>query len=391
MEKYFYFYDLNEVLIDRYPAKIASLISTITNTNNFVFIYSYHYEYAIPNKIPNGSKVFYLKNLSQKKLDEIISQYPPNSLTTIAQRIPDMWMLTYFNHLYVPTFIVQHGLWSDKMERLPLVPLIIAKFSKFYNYLKHIHDISRMNNIPFFPTVMDLYNFFLKENKQIPETKYLHNDMLRANYSFVFDESWDDYYVNKYGYNILKLVYIGNPDFMQLKDIITHTKEDAVCYLCQTIIEDKRYPLSKFEAFLKILEKEIIPYKKLYIKLHPRTKVDNYNILRNYENVVFVNHFPNCKYYIGHYSSIISVAKQCSDKILLWKLEDHNIPEYFQRYAQVVTNNAEHVRLFINDTPTTNSKSVNSINVKILSKKEINEINPIKIIAKFIIDKASNI
>jgi hypothetical protein len=78
--KYFYFYDLNEVLIDRYPT------------------------------IPEGSKSFFIKKLSRKELVKITTKYPPNSITTIAQRIPDMWMLTFFNHISVPTYIVQHGL-----------------------------------------------------------------------------------------------------------------------------------------------------------------------------------------------------------------------------------------------------------------------------------------
>lgn len=126
------------------------------------------------------------------KLNEIITQYPPNSLTTIAQRITDMWMLTYFNHLGFPTFLVQHGLWSDRLERIPLIPLLLGKFSKFINYLKHVSSICKVNQIPFFYTLFDLYRFLFKENINIPNTKYLHNELLRANKAFVFDESWND-------------------------------------------------------------------------------------------------------------------------------------------------------------------------------------------------------
>ena len=38
--RYYYFYDLNEVLIDRYPSKIANEIKKIEFNSRFVFIYS---------------------------------------------------------------------------------------------------------------------------------------------------------------------------------------------------------------------------------------------------------------------------------------------------------------------------------------------------------------
>jgi hypothetical protein len=347
MDKYFYFFDLNEVLIDRYPAKIATQIKQTNRSDNFIFIYSEEYSYPYPKNIPEGSKAFYLKNLTSKDLNALILKYPPNSLTTIAQRIPDMWMLTFFNHQDIPTFIVQHGLWSDRLERVPLFQLLYGKFSKFVQYTSYVNRICRLNKLPFLVTILDLYRFLLKEDITIPETEYLNNNSLRANKAFVFDKSWDDYYVKKYGYNNDSLIYIGNPDLQLLVGKNLTEKEDAVCYLCQSLVEDGRYPLREYVKFLEILNKTVASQKKLYIKLHPRSKREFYSIFEENNHVVFTNELPFCEYYIAHYTGLLATVKHISDNILIWKLPDHHIPDYFCQFGSVVTSSINELELFI--------------------------------------------
>lgn len=377
MDKYFYFYDLNEILIDRYPAKIASLINSKTKKNNFVFIYSEKYNNSIPKNIPKGSKSFYIPSLSKTKLEEIISQYPPISLTTIAQRIPDMWMLTYFNHQGYPTSLVQHGLWSDKLERISLIPLLLSKFFKFFNYTRNVISICKLNKLPFFKTLYELYRFLLKEDVDIPDMSQLHNDMIRANKAFIFDQSWDDYYIKKYGYASENLIYIGNPDFLLLKNIdITH-QEDAVCYLCQSLVEDGRFIRNEYQKFLSVLNKNVASNKKLYIKLHPRSRIDIYDELKNNENVVFTKDLPVCKYYIGHYTGLLATVAQISDDILIWKFPNHHTPEYFFQFGSSITNETEELSKFI----TGDYNRINQDHELKLSKAEIDAFDPLEIIS----------
>lgn len=378
MEKYFYFYDLNEVLIDRYPAQIAMLLSLSTKKNNFIFIYSEKYKNTCPQKTPNGSKAFYIKDLSPLKLKKIIDQYPPNSLTTIAQRIPDMWMLSYFNKLGHPTYLVQHGLWSDRLERVSLIPLLIGKFSKFLNYINHVYSICKLINIPFIYTLFDLYHFLLKENIDIPKTKFLNNNLLRANKAFIFDESWNNYYINKYGYNLDDLTYIGNPDLLLLKNKDIDNKEDAVCYLCQSLVEDGRFVYTEYKKFLQILINQVASNKKLYIKLHPRSKTEYYTIFENNKNVIFTNDLPICEYYIGHYTGLLATVKQITDNILIWKLPEHHTPEYFFQFGNIVTDNTEDLSNFIQGK----IQFKNNSEIKKLSKQELDNFDPIKVIVE---------
>ena len=377
MNKYFYFVDLNEVLIDRYPARISKYLQENYNTSNFIFIYSEKYNKNEPKNLPKGGKSFYIPDLSLKMINELILKYPPNSLTTIAQRIPDMLMLSIFNKKNIPTFIVQHGLWSDKLERIPLIKLLLSRLSKFRNYVKYTISLCRINKIPIIPTLIELYQFLLVENIKIPNTKFLNINGLRAQKAFVFDKSWDEYYLDKYGYNSMDLIYIGNPDFLILKEKDLNIKEDAVCYICQSLVEDGRYLLKSYEEILKILNDYVASEKKLYVKLHPRSRKEYYRIFESNKNVVLTDDFPICEYYIAHYTGMLSLAKQCSDNILIWNLKDHHMPKYFKQFASVITDNITELKDFIEG----NSKQNQMLSYPKLSNIELMNFNPIKVIA----------
>ena len=375
---YYYFYDLNEVLIDRYPSEIANKIRKIEPSSNFVFIYSEKYRADHPGNIPSNSKVIFMPSLNEKKLNKIILEFPPKSLTTIAQRIPDMWMLTFFNHKKISTNIVQHGLWSDKLQRISILSLIIQKFLKFIRYISYTLKICDLNNIPYIGVLIDLYNFLIKEDTTIPETKYLNINMIRADKVFAFDQSWDEYYTKKYGYNIDDIVYIGNPDLLLLKNIDLTKKENSVCYLCQSLVEDGRLSKNKFVDFLIKLANSVPSSKKLYIKLHPRSRIEFYKVLNKYQNIVFTHDLPLCKYYVAHYTGLLATVKQISDNVLIWLLPNHHTPNYFKNFGSIVTSSEKDLIDFINDKI---SFDLRGNSIKKLTKKELNDFDPIKKIA----------
>ena len=378
MNKYYYFYDLNEILIDRYPAKISNKILSDNSSALFVFIFSEKYNDSFPSKIPQGSLSFYLPYLSEDDLKSIIKKYPPKSLTTIAQRIPDIWMLCLFNSLGIPTNVVQHGLWSDRLQRIPLVFLLSKKFKKFSQYLYYVYQISKKSRIPFYGLLNDFYYFLLKEDKNIPELFFLNNDLLKSQRIFSFDDSWDQYYIDKYGYSKNNLHYIGNPDILLLKEIDFDQKENAICYLCQSLVEDGRMLLSDYNDFLNVLVQEIPSSTKMYIKLHPRSKVDIYSIFNGLQNVVFTNDLPVCSHYIGHYTGLLPTVRHITDNILIWLFPNHHTPEYFKRFGSVLTNRKEDILLFLNK----NFKNQNNDQFKKITKHELKIFDPIEKISK---------
>jgi len=348
MDKYIYVYDLNDVLIDRYPASIANKIKSIRPESKFIFIYSEKCSRKKPHKIPADSNVYYIRDLSINKLEKITTLYPPQSFITIAQRIPDMWMLSYFNNKSVDTYVVQHGLWSDKLERIPLLLLTLSKIRKICYYLIYIYNTCKLNRFSFFEMVYDLYLFLLKGHIDVKNTKYLDNQTLRGSTVFVFDETWDEYYIQKYGYSKESIVYIGNPDDLLLKNIDLKKEEDAICYLCQSLVEDGRYTRKKYLAFMRVLN-NIAVNKRLIIKLHPRSKIQYYNIFKKNKNVTVTYDLPVCNRYIGHYTSLLSTVKKITNNILIWKLYDHHIPEYFYQFASIVTDSEKELTVFANN------------------------------------------
>ena len=56
------------------------------------------------------------------------------------------------------------------------------------------------------------------------------------------------------------------------KQIINQEKEDAVCYICQTLVEDGRLSKKDFDEFLLAMYNSLEPEQALYLKLHPRSK-----------------------------------------------------------------------------------------------------------------------
>ena len=46
------------------------------------------------------------------------------------------------------------------------------------------------------------------------------------------------------------MIYIGNPDFNLLKGKDLVKKEDAVCYICQSFVEEVRLDPNKLDDFL---------------------------------------------------------------------------------------------------------------------------------------------
>lgn len=347
-KKYYYFYDLNEVLIDRYPAKIANKIKELNPKSSFIFIYSEKYNDGEPEKIPNGSSSYYIPKLTKKILINLIENYPPHSLTTIAQRIPDMWVLSLFNHLNIETNIVQHGLWSDKLQRISFFSLLIQKFSKFLNYFQYTKNICSLNKIPFLYTLKDLYDFLLKENKNIIETKYLDTEKIRANKVFAFDDSWEEYYTLKYGYDKEQLIYIGNPDLLLLKNIDISKKDTSICYLCQSLVEDGRLEKDNYIDFINKMVSFLPSSQKLYFKLHPRSRMNNYSSIKENKNVVFTNDLPLCDFYIGHYTGLLATVKHISNNILIWLFSDHHTPEYFKKFGTIITNDLQELNNFMN-------------------------------------------
>lgn len=345
---YLYFFDLNEILLDRYPASIAKSINEITKQKlEFIFFYSeiYNGDKPTPNKLPPNSIVVFERLFSREILEGYIRKYPPAAFVTIGLRIPDIFLLGYFNRIGVKTYMVQHGIFTNHLRRIPMYKLLREKASKFNQYLKYSYEISIISNTNFIPLVKDLYRFYFQGKRNFPDLETIKNSNLISQTAFIFDRSWVNYYQSKYGYSNQSFKYIGNPDYQLVTNFTRLPIENSVCYICQSLVEDGRYLKKDYIEFLKSL-KETFRNKKLYLKLHPRSKLELYKPFES-ENFILTEEFKNCHTYIGHYSSLVELSYQLGRNVILWNLKDHDIPENFRQYASIISNDWKEVLSFL--------------------------------------------
>lgn len=380
--KYYYFFDINELQIERFHCKIAKELEKIEEGNNFVFIFIEKCFSDKPNNIPNGSKIYFLPNMSKYNLDKIVERYPPKCLVTTGCRVPDMWLYTYMKKLGVPSFFVQHGLWSDELEHIPLYQVIYKKLNKLFLYTRYVYFLAKLNKLPFWNCLNDYYESLFTYHINIPESKYLSGDELKVDYVFSYDESWDEYYKDHFGYDKNQMLYMGNPDFNLLKDKDINQKVDAVCYICQSFVEEVRLDSNKLDDFLAKLNKSL-KGKKLFIKMHPMTEMKYYKSICTYENVEFTKDFPICKKYIGHYSSLLAVAKQITDDVLLWNFPEHHLPPYFLRFGSILTGDQKEMETFIHSN--NYNHNLPDEHIAKLSQKQIDDfVPPMAVVADYI-------
>mgnify|MGYP000636145329 CR=1 FL=1 len=346
MKKNIYFYDKNEVLLDRFPSEISKEMTSQHKSNyNFIFIHSeYFKKNGGPNKLPENAIIQYNPSLNTIFFSDLIKKYPPHAFICIGLRIPDILLISYFNKLGVKTYMVQHGLFVKHLTRIPFIYHIYSKFNQFKKYFIYSYRISRIINKPFIQTINDMSSFFIRGNCRFKELKTAKESNLISNKVFAFDDSWNNYY-NNYGYEQDQFIFFGNPDYSIVKKFNNSDQEDAVCYICQTLVEDGRYMRKDYLKFLFLLKKNL-PDKKVYLKLHPRSDMRMYQDLES-QNFILTRDFKNCKTYLGHYSSLLEISYQLGRKVILWDLEGHPIPDNYLKYADFVANDFNELNSFI--------------------------------------------
>ena len=378
--KYYWFFDINELQIERFHCKIAKEL-VAAGENNFVFIFIEKCFSDVPKNIPEGSVVRFMPNMSKANLDKLMEKYPAKCLITTGCRVPDMWLYSYMKVHNAPSYFVQHGLWSDELEHIPLYKVAFRKFNKLRLYSMYVYYLAKFNKLPFWKCMVDYYKSLFTYQINIPESKYLKGDELKVDYVCSYDESWDDYYKEHFGYDKEQMIYMGNPDFLLIKGKNLEEKEDAICYICQSFVEEVRLEPAKLDDFLQKL-RESINGKKLYIKMHPMTDMKYYKAISSYENVEFTKDFPICKAYIGHYSSLLAVAKQISDDVLIWDFPNHHLPPYFLRFGSILTGKEEELKEFVNGNY---NRNLPDEHIKKLSTEEIAEYRaPMAVVAEAI-------
>ena len=342
------FFDLNIVGIKRYPLEIANCINSLNTDYYFYFLYEEDpeglYE-TVLNRLPVNSELINIKYPTYYFIKNLLEKISPESLLVMAQRIPDSAIVSIANQLNVRTYMFQHGLYVPFMKKNN--KMFVKKIKKTIRYFLYLSVISKTTSSNYFKIFLIYYKIFIKGFK-MPD---FNLDLSKINVKkvFVYGAYWKKYHLNEYGYDLNNQLIVGTPDLLKLSELVDKKTENAICYICQTLVEDDRLTRKSMVDFLNILS-NCIKEQKLYIKLHIRSDISLYENLSKKSNVILLKDtFPKCNKYIGHYSSMLALSMKITKNIFLWKFENHNdYPFYFSENCMIQSNNIKDLLFFIN-------------------------------------------
>ena len=258
------------------------------------------------------------------RLNGIISwlgKLQPDMVLTHAQRIPDMLVYAYCRKHSIRTIMFQHGMYNGFLRRDRM--LFINKLSKTVKYFKYSIAISKIiGNLAALPSLLQI---FIVGNKKLSDFDWkIH---VLADQVLIYGEYWRAYHTEEFGYSRDVQHIIG---YNRLTDTKVNPVEVRYQYIAQTLVEDGRMGENEFKTMLDDMLKA---YGELHVKLHPRSNRKLYKVSGK---LYLTDDLLEAEYYIGHYSSVLGLLMKLQKKVIIWGINEHEIPSYFLANASEV-------------------------------------------------------
>jgi len=328
------FIDASPTMIAKNLLPIASQIFCINNQIQFIFVsleissnIDSNMEKDSINQIKElpHSSYYILKSFAPAGIDSFLKQQLPGIIILGAYRIFDMLWSLIAKRRGIRVFNFQHGFEVNSVYYKPYI--MISKMNKSFRMLYALYYLSKLMQKNYLQMLSQFSQYFFKGKKL--NNSYFDNKVLKPDHVFIYSEYYRDFWNKKFGLNPQYMSVIGPPDLMIVNEIRKKPKINGCCYLTQTLVEDGRMTKVEFNSLLneyKIIAKR---YENFIIKIHPRGNKDLYYELATLKNVKLMREFPNCDYYLTHYSSTAFVAYYISPKIVLHELKGHATPDIF--------------------------------------------------------------
>ncbi len=279
-----------------------------------------------------NSQLLKCPNFNSSKISKILEKYSPDFVIIGAYRIYDQLLCALCKIRGIKVYNFQHGFEVNSVNYT--VGGSLAKIKKSFKLLRTSYDLGGIISVNRFLFLRDYVSYILMGKNQLHSG--LRNTKLHPFHSFVYSDWYKEFWNNKFGLDQSAMSLITPPDFLLIESVKKEPVIDGVCYITQTLVEDGRMTE---KAFLQLLQdyKEIArKVNKFVIKLHPRAKVEYYDVFEEMDNVVIQREFPNSKVYLTHYSSMIFAASYLSKNLILHELEGHPTPDLFMEVSPVV-------------------------------------------------------
>ncbi|MEM9363422.1 MAG: hypothetical protein AAGA43_12345 [Bacteroidota bacterium] len=343
------FFEISDYSLLRFPKRIAE--EYCRNNLDVQFVFAYLYKYSQENinfKIfPKNSHFTYLRgNIS--KIDTIFLNYPQATVFTFALRPPEFYLVNSAKKMELKTIILQHGVLIPFMKRN--VSYFVKEGKKMFFYFKSILLLSLKTKMSSLKCFREVFSIYILGSKKLSQSVFVKKLNVLPDSVYVYSKYWKDFFILNYGFSPNQFNCIGSPDLEIYDSIITQKREDAVCYICQTLVEDGRLSKRDFLLFINAFGNSLKPTHDLYLKLHPRSELELYQQLTKRKNTFLVKeNTPNCTKYVGHYSTLISLPLNITANVFLWEFKGHEIPEYFSKATGYIGSSELELREFISN------------------------------------------
>ncbi|MCQ0113133.1 polysialyltransferase family glycosyltransferase, partial [Zhouia amylolytica] len=262
------FFEITDYALGRFPKWLTKSFSD-QSQYKFIYIYLDTYNKSICDFswIPNGSETINL-NGKVKNINPVLENNNDGLLFTFAVRPPEFYVVHFANGLGIKTHIFQHGIFIPFMKKE--LSYFFRESNKMISYFKSIYFLSKISSISLLDSFLEIYNIYILGSTRISQSKFMKLNVLPSK-AFVYSHYWGDYFTNNYGFSQDQFIYTGTPDLSEFYLINNQNREDAICYVCQTLVEDGRLTKKEFNNFINILRDSLSEEDLLYIKLHPRS------------------------------------------------------------------------------------------------------------------------
>lgn len=279
---------------------------------------------------------FYHRN-SIKNIDDFLIGHQVKLIVFTNGRVPDLEFILHAHRRNIKTIMIQEGVMFDGMNINDLTlrnitSILLGYWKKTFSYLKILFQMCHYAQKSFGNLMFKM----LKERKNITHmiAKFFSPPLL-CDYILTMGSYWEDYYKNQIGYRSEQIKLIGDHD---LDGYTAGTsKEPAICYIANVLVEDGTVKKGDFIEFLSAFAEAVDKNTKLYIKLHPRSDKSLYQIL-NKHNVTYLSKpgdLPSTTIYVGHRSALLGKALYESDNLIIWRFHNEETC-FYEKFASAV-------------------------------------------------------
>jgi hypothetical protein len=325
-----YFYDNLSSSFERLANKVVEEIIELNDDITVFYIHDNLDKTVIdlPGKLSHKVKV-----INPSSIQSVLRNNKPAAYICFSYRIPDVYWNMFFKSKGVPTFQIQHGIYIDYFERD--IKSFLKSTKRNLLYAKYLLQL-----LLFAKNKIQTVKGLLKKDVQGIDKVYNVDKRIKSDHILIWGKYWENWFKSYLYYDDSTSFQVcGNFDFKLLNspDLLINESEPSVTYITQTLVEDSRINVSHFNQFLTKLERVADSFTgKMYIKLHPRSNLDLYSRLKIKENVVLTKKFPITDYYIGHYSTLLSLPAYLNKTIILVELPNHPIPDIFKQLSNSI-------------------------------------------------------